>query len=232
MKCSPLKANVVGPSISAPSLSSSLSLRYKRDSIMRSVNVSLALLVVLIGSRQTKADSVVINEFMANNESTLADEDGDYHDWIELFNSSQSPVDLDGWHLTDDRGELRKWTFPSVTLETGRYLVLFASGKDRSDPLGEMHTNFRLSTHGEYLGLIRPDGITVAHEFLPAYPPQQPDVPFTYGLSPDGVAGTNTVFLAPTPRMQNAPEPSTLVLLGVGVLGLAARVRRWRRVDC
>jgi hypothetical protein len=93
-----------------------------------------------------------------------------------------------------------------------------------------MHTNFKLSTHGEYLGLILPDGITVANEFVPAYPPQEPDVPFSYGLSSDGVDGSRTVFLTPTPAVQNVPEPSALVMLGMGAIGLAACTWRHRRV--
>jgi len=185
------------------------------------------VLLILLGSGHSNAETVVINEFMANNESTLADADGEYPDWIELFNASELPVDLDGWRLTDDVGDLTKWVFPSVTIEAGQYMVLFASGKDRRDPLGELHTNFRLSSHGEYLGLIQSDGNTVASEFVPAYPPQEPDVPFTYGLSPNGVAGSNAVFLTPTPRVRNVPEPSALVLLGMGALGLATCV--WRR---
>ncbi len=196
---------------------------------MRSVNLSLAVLVVLLGRGRTNAETVVINEFMATNQSTVADEDGDYSDWIELFNASESPVDLNGWHLSDRPDDLTRWTFPSVTLEMGQYLVVFASGKDRSDPLGEMHTNFRLSTDGEYLGLILPDGITPANEFVPAYPPQEPDVPFALGLFPDGMDGNRTVFLTPTPRAPNVPEPSSFALLAMGALGLAACAWRKRR---
>ena len=53
---------------------------------------------------------VVISEFQASNNSTIADEDGDFSDWIELYNSSLDPVDITGWHLTDDASRLSKWT--------------------------------------------------------------------------------------------------------------------------
>ncbi len=68
-----------------------------------------------------------------------------------------------------------------MILEADAYLVVFASGKDRRDPAGELHTNFKLSGSGEYLGLVRPDGITVASEFAPTYPVQAADV--SYGLA-------------------------------------------------
>jgi len=67
-----------------------------------------------------------------------------------------------------------------VTLAPDGYLVVFASEKNRRDPAGELHTNFKLSGSGEYLGLLRPDGVTVAAEFFPTYPIQAPDV--SYGL--------------------------------------------------
>ncbi len=75
--------------------------------------------------------SVVISEFVASNSGGLADEDGDYSDWIELHNGTSESVDLDGWSLTDDGGNLRKWTLPSVVLPPDTYLLVFASGKDR-----------------------------------------------------------------------------------------------------
>src|SRR4051812_4412467 len=60
-----------------------------------------------------------ITEFMANNQTTLADEDGDFRDWLEIHNGSDSPVNLGGWHLTDNPGNPDKWTFPSVDLPAG-----------------------------------------------------------------------------------------------------------------
>jgi len=119
-----------------------------------------------------------ITEFMAINENGLDDEDRDETDWIEIHNAGADPVNLDGWHLTDKADNPTKWRFPAVTLGPDAYLVVFASGKDRQDPAGELHTNFKLSGPGEYLGLVHPDGVTVATEFFPTYPIQAPDISY------------------------------------------------------
>ncbi len=126
----------------------------------------------------------VITEFMAQNGSTLADEDGDFSDWIEIHNPTAAPVDLGGWHLTDRRNDPTMWEFPSVTMAPGEYLVVFASNKNRRVPGQTLHTNFALSVNGEYLGLIAPDGTTIATEFAPSFPPQLTDV--SYGFSVPG----------------------------------------------
>lgn len=123
----------------------------------------------------------VITEFLASNETGLTDEDGDFSDWIEIHNPDATPVDLAGWHLTDDVTVPVKWTFPATTVAPGGYLLVFASSKDRTDPAGQLHTNFKLSAGGEYLGLLAPDGTTIATEFAPTYPPQMTDV--SYGES-------------------------------------------------
>lgn len=77
------------------------------------------------------ADDPVISEFMAANSRTLADEDGDFSDWIEIHNPGATTLDLDGWSLTDDETDLDAWVFPPTAIESGEYLVVFASGKDR-----------------------------------------------------------------------------------------------------
>ena len=121
---------------------------------------------------------ILISEFMASNTSSLLDFQGEASDWIEIHNAGLVPVDLVGWHLTDDSADPTKWIFPSRTIEPGGFLVVFASGKDLTG--SELHTNFRLSAGGEYLGLIKPDGIAVSHEFAPVFPSQLSDV--SYGL--------------------------------------------------
>src|SRR5262245_25058265 len=138
----------------------------------------LALLCLFASPLLQAADNVQINEFMALNNNSLKDEDGDHEDWIELHNAGSNTVNLAGWYLTDTTNRLTNWMVPSVTLAPDAYLIVFASGKDRD--VGELHTNFKLSGGGEYLGLIRPDGVTVAWEYAPTYPIQAPDI--SYGL--------------------------------------------------
>ena len=107
--------------------------------------------------------SLRINEVMASNGTTLNDEDGEASDWIELFNEQAGAANLNGWYLTDDPDNLTQWQLPAVTISANGYLVIFASGKDRVPTNGDnLHTNFQLSSTGEFLALVEPDGVTVA----------------------------------------------------------------------
>ena len=92
------------------------------------------------------AGQVLITEFMADNKSTIRDEDGQYSDWLELYNSGDDAVDLGGWYLTDTATNLTKWRFPQgVTLLSRAYMLVWASGKDRTNAAAPLHTNFKLS---------------------------------------------------------------------------------------
>ena len=92
----------------------------------------------------------VISEFMASNDETLLDEDGNSSDWIEIWNPDETSVDLGGLYLTDATNNLLKWQFPAITLVADERLVVFASGKDRMVVPGQLHTNFKLAAEGEY----------------------------------------------------------------------------------
>jgi hypothetical protein len=132
----------------------------------------------------------VISEFCASNQNGLEDEDGDRPDWVEIHNPDTTPADLTNWYLTDNSGTKTKWRFPAVTLPAGGRLVVFASGKDRRFSGQPLHTNFSLSADGEYLGLIRANGVGVASAFAPGYPQQFADI--SYGL-PSNVMATTLV---------------------------------------
>lgn len=145
---------------------------------------------------------VVINEFLAQNTSGLQDEDGQRSDWIELKNTTAAPINLAGWHLTDDAADLDKWSLPDVNIPAGGYLVVFASGKDRTVVGQNLHTNFALNEAGEYLALVAPDGTTIEDAYNP-FPAQLADV--SYGRGGQVGIGENVIseaaqfrYLVPT----------------------------------
>ncbi len=85
-------------------------------------------------SSNTIAQGVVINEVMPANAITISDEDGEFSDWIELFNAGIDPVELKNYGLSDIDSTLPKWTFPEIVLEPDEFLLVFASGKDKTVP--------------------------------------------------------------------------------------------------
>ncbi|HWB01918.1 MAG TPA: lamin tail domain-containing protein [Verrucomicrobiales bacterium] len=178
---------------------------------------------------QPAAAALKITEFLASNEDGLTDEDGDEEDWIEIQNQGPDAVNLANWRLTDNAARPDKWIFPSLNLASGARLLVWASEKDHRDPARELHTNFKLSSDGEYLGLIRPDG-TVEHDFGTAYPAQFEDVSYGYGQAsndvtlvtsgtPGGAAGPSS---GGTPGRWKVPADGTAdVFLAGGALNPA-----------
>lgn len=135
----------------------------------------------------------VITEFQADNSATLSDEDGDFNDWIEVFNPDGADFDLSGCYLTDDELLLTKWQFPAGTnLGASKFLVVFASDKDRTVAGSQLHTNFKITAGGEYLALVAADGMTILHEYVAPYPIQFEDA--SYGLQQLGSTTEETLI--------------------------------------
>lgn len=146
----------------------------------------------------------LITEFMAANSgngvNALRDEDGDSSDWIELYNPDLTVADIGGHFLTDAAGNLTKWRIPNgVTIPGRGYLVVFASGKNRTNVLGRLHTNFQLNNSGEYLGLIN-RRTNVISEYFPTYPSQTSDISYGRDRNTPSIVGYYTV---PTPGSNN-----------------------------
>ncbi|MEX2380812.1 MAG: lamin tail domain-containing protein, partial [Opitutales bacterium] len=171
----------------------------------------------------TDGSSVRINEVMASNGITIADEDGDYEDWIELYNAGDASVNLGGWGLSDNYTNPFKWTFPENTiLEKGDFLLVWASGKNRTsvDPAidgdgatgsGEFHTNFAIAASGEEVLLTNPEGVRV-DELGPREIPRNMSV----GRVPDGT-GEWFYFNESTPASPNDSTAYTEVLKAPGL---------------
>ncbi len=158
-------------------------LKIEYDSIKRSVHSlfysGLIFFLLILSTVFAQDEGLRINEFMALNSTSLADEDGEYSDWIEIYNPTDAVVDLTGWSLTDDKEEPQKWQFSKQNLTAKSYLVVFASNKNRNESGHELHTNFAISGSGEYLGFFKPDG-EAATEFDPAFPEQETDISFSF----------------------------------------------------
>ena len=177
--------------------------------LLRQLSISIAL--ILFVSPAARAQ-IFITEFLASNVEGILDDDGTHEDWIELKNNSLSAVNLLGWYLTDNSGQLRKWPLPDKVLQPGQYLLVFASNKDRRNPLAMLHTNFKLDGGGEYLALTRAEtsGATTVVQFWNPYPPQAADV--SYGLSE---AGTTIPYVGPTTAVKwRVPNSTTGPAMG------------------
>jgi hypothetical protein len=142
-------------------------------------------------------DMPLLNEFMADNDDTLNDEDGDSSDWIEIHNPGVATLDLGGWMLRDSS---MTWRFPAgASVPANGYLVVFASGKNKTNLLGRLHTNFGLSQNGEYLGLLDPM-TNVVSEFAPYPGGQLTDVSYGRDAGDPNLKG---FFTIPTPGARN-----------------------------
>ena len=166
--------------------------------ILKPLQTLLAIGLLMASSASAR---LYITEFMADNQATVEDEDGDSPDWIEIFNSGTETVNLEGYFLTDAADTLTMWRFPAVELAENGFMLVFASGKDRRDPDSQLHTNFRLSSDGEYLALVNPDGSSIVAEFgTPENPIPEQFEDSSYGLMQGGGL-TPTIFISPSKQV-------------------------------
>jgi hypothetical protein len=157
-------------------------------------------LAALGADLQAGAVPVVINEVLASNGRTRADPQGEYDDWIELYNQSSAPVNLGGMYLTDDPTEPAKWQFPKntsaqTTIPAHGYLLVWADGEVGDSGL---HAAFNLKASGESVALFDRDGLTLIDSV--DFDAQTTDI--SYGRFPDG-ADLWSPLTTPTPGAQN-----------------------------
>jgi hypothetical protein len=139
-----------------------------------------------------------INEFLAINDENISDNNGEFDDWLEIYNISDNDILLDGLFLTDNPNDLTKWQFPSenLSLETDNFLIIWC---DDDEEQGNYHTNFKISGNGEYLAIVSADGITVIDSL--SFGTQQTDI--SNGRINE-FSDEWTFFESPTPGEQNS----------------------------
>ena len=142
-------------------------------------------------------DGIVINEAMSSNQTTIADENGGFGDWLELYNSNSATQTLSGYFLTDDAENPNKFPLPSISIAPSGFRLFWA---DSDEEFGRNHCNFKISANGESLWLIKsvPNGYKMVNYIdLPA---MNPDV--SYGRIQDG-SPSWIYFAASTPNASN-----------------------------
>lgn len=103
-------------------------------------------------STYLETGALIISEVVASNITTIRDDDGDFSDWIEIYNTTGRTIDLSNYALSDDPQSPVKWRFPAgCVIEPYGYYVVFASDKDRASNVegGWPHASFKLRSNGE-----------------------------------------------------------------------------------
>jgi len=156
----------------------------------------VALISFILFATTSHAQGLVINEFMASNAQTVTDATGNHEDWIELYNGSNTSIDLNGYHISDNPVHLTRHKIDgSLIIPAGGYVIIWASNVVTR---GINHTNFSLSRSGDFIALTAPDGNTIIDSI--SFTQQYTDI--SMGRETDG--GNHWVFFnSPTPNAQN-----------------------------
>lgn len=165
----------------------------------------------------------VINEVCSYNGNLIEDEDGSEPDWIELYNAGSAPVNLSQYRITDQNND--HWVFPAIVMPPQSFLLVFASGKNRSGTT--LHTHFKISREGDVISLFDPTGTLADRMTIPAL-----HLDHSFGRLPDG--GTvSGIFNQPTPANTNngmnlfsnyAPDPQSSLTAGFYIAPVSVQI--------
>jgi hypothetical protein len=156
----------------------------------------LIIIISLLYLKISFGQSLVINEFMSSNSETIQDWQGDFPDWIELYNPGSEPINLEGFGLSDKLSDTAIWNFPSIIINPDTFLLVFASDKDTIID-DELHTNFKISQEGEDLVLFSPEDAQL-HHIAPVFVPKDN----SFSCIPDGDKDRMKMSF-PTPGLYN-----------------------------
>jgi len=171
------------------------------------VTAALFICLVLPGNLHAQ---VVINEYMPVNNATLADEDGDYEPWLELYNVSDNPQHLQGYGLSDDPKNPWKWVFPDIEIQPGEFLVVWLSGKNKRIAGSQLHTGFLPVESGANLRLTTVQGVLLDDVDAPELPTDH-----SWGRYLDGI-GKFLILTVPTPGAPNSEKGYSDILAPPG----------------
>ena len=178
-------------------------MRSKKILEIISIVVIFALMLIIIVNvpiivRYKNTGDLIINEVMSSNKNVLISSDGNYYDYIEIYNGYDYDINLKGYYLSDDNFNLKKWSFPDVVIKSKSYLLVYASGLDKYEN-EEIHTNFKLSSSGEVLSLSDTNASVISRIYF-----GETNFDTSYGYNGEDYV----YFYAPTPNETNSKEYS------------------------
>lgn len=124
---------------------------------------------------------ICINEVMVNNRNSIRDDEGDFEDWIEIYNKGDTTINLNGFGLSNDTKQPFLWTFPDIRIEPKSFILVWASEKNKKELDSSLHTNFKLKNKDTSLILTSPD-----NDWNDIFMLQPMEYNISYGRMPDG----------------------------------------------
>jgi len=140
---------------------------------------------------------VAFNEIMAKNDAAVMDQNGEYDDWIELYNTSNHRINLSDLYLSDNKNDKLKWRFPiNASIDSHSELIVWTDGDSTQQGL---HTNFKLAAAGDSIYISNSSGFVIDSVY---FGPQSPDI--SYFRCPNGI-GNFGYTLSYTFNQSNCP---------------------------
>jgi len=142
---------------------------YKKHTIIKILFILLSFTLFYCEDKNddvlnnNESEGLVINEFLAKNNACCTDENGEYDDWVEIYNGTDAPIDLGGMYFSDRCDDPGPYRIPNTdasitTIPVEEFLVLWCDGQPEQ---GILHLDLKLSGDGEAVVLINRDGTTV-----------------------------------------------------------------------
>lgn len=152
---------------------------------------------------ETLFGDLVINEVMAANNNTAADPDGEYDDWVEIYNSTEEAINLEGYFLSDNEGNETKFTFPDVEIAANGFLIVWCDNQIDQEGL---HAPFSLSAGGEEVGLYNPDTLSLDYVRYGSLPDD-----ISIGRFPNGTGPFNVLIPTFNDFNTNSVNPGLVI---------------------